>query len=78
MEPGLGHAGHWDAELGVSLDLLARALTGMPAIWSAVGGVSTGAITVTCATGWFRRKREEQWGPEHRGQSSCSRRYASA
>lgn len=32
-----------------------------------------GAIAVACATGRFRRKREEQQGPEHRGQSSCSR-----
>ena len=78
MEPGLGHAGHRDAELGVSLGLLARALTGMPAIWPAVGGVSTGAIAVVCATGRFRRKREEQRGPGHRGQSSCSRRHANA
>jgi hypothetical protein len=32
MEPGPGHAGHRDAGLGVWLGLLARALTGMPAI----------------------------------------------
>jgi hypothetical protein len=40
MEPGPGHAGHGDAGLGVWLGLLARALTGMSAIWPAVGGVS--------------------------------------
>jgi len=78
MEPGLGHACHRDAGLGVSRGLLARALTGRPAIWPAVGGVRTGAIAVACATGRFRRKREEQQGPEHRGQSSCSRRHANA
>jgi hypothetical protein len=33
-------AGRRDAGLGVSLGLLARALTGIPAIWPAVGGVS--------------------------------------
>lgn len=59
MEPGLGHAGYRDAGLGVLLGLLARALTGMPAIWPAVGGLSGGAIAVACATGRFRRKREE-------------------
>jgi hypothetical protein len=75
---GLGHAGHQDAGLGVSPGLLARALTGIPATWPAVGGVSTGAIAAACATGRFRRKPEEQRGPEHRGQSSCSRRHASA
>ena len=35
-------------------------------------------IAVACAAGRFRRKREEQRGPEHRGQSSCSRRHADA
>jgi hypothetical protein len=40
VEPGPGHAGHRDAGLGVWLGLLAHALTGMPAIWPAVGGVS--------------------------------------
>ena len=74
MEPGPGHAGHRDSGLGVSLGLLTGALTGMPAIWPATGGVSTGAIAVACATGRFRRKREEQRGPEHR----ISRRHASA
>jgi len=63
MEPGPGRAGHRDAGLGVLLGLLARALTGMPVIWPAVGGVSTGAMAVACATGRFRRKREEQRGP---------------
>jgi hypothetical protein len=33
MEPGPGRAGHRDAERGVWLGLLARALTGMPVIW---------------------------------------------
>jgi hypothetical protein len=37
-----------------------------------------GTIAVACATGRFRRKREEQRGPEHRGRSSCSRRHANA
>ena len=60
MEPGPGHAGHRDAELGVWLGLLARALTGRPAIWPAVGGVSTGAIAVACAAGRFQRKHEER------------------
>jgi len=78
MKPGPGHAGHRYAEVGVLLGLLARALTGMSAIWPAVGGASAGAIAVACATGRFRRKREEQRGPEHRGQSSCSRRHANA
>jgi hypothetical protein len=40
MEPGPGRAGHRDAGLGVWPGLLARALTGVPAIWPAAGGVS--------------------------------------
>lgn len=78
MEPGLGRAGRRDAGLGVWLGLLARALTGMRAIWPAAGGVSAGAIGVACAAGRFRRERGEQRGPEHRGRSSCTRRHASA
>jgi len=46
-----------------------KTLTGMPAIWPAAGGVRPGAIAVACARGRFRRKREEQRGREHRGQS---------
>jgi hypothetical protein len=42
------------------LGLLARALTGMRAIWPQVGGVSVCAIAVACTAGRFRRKREEQ------------------
>jgi hypothetical protein len=54
VEPGPGRAGQRDAGPGVSLGLLAQAMTGMPAIWPAAGGVGTGAIAVACATGQFQ------------------------
>src|SRR5208283_1410308 len=51
--------------------LLAHALTGMPALRSAIGSVSTGAITIACARGSLRSKREDHHLPQRRGQSSC-------
>jgi len=78
MEPGPGHAGHRDAELGVSLGLLARALTGIPAIWSAVGGVSPAPSPSRAPQAGSGASARSSGGPEHRGQSSCSRRHANA
>jgi hypothetical protein len=50
---------------------LATPVTGTPDSASRKG-LLTGAIAVACATGRFRRKREEQRGPEHRMQpASC-------
>jgi hypothetical protein len=65
-------AGRRDAGLGVSLGLLARALTGIPAIWPAVGGVSVGAMAVACAAGRLRRERGDHRGPGHRGSPRAS------
>jgi hypothetical protein len=62
-----------DVGLGVLPGLLARALTGVAAIWLAVGRREHRRLAVACATGRFPAQRRGAGGPEHRGQSSCGR-----
>jgi len=72
----LARAGHRDAGLGVWLGLLARALTGIPAIWPAVGGVSPAPSPSRAPQAGSGASARSSRAPEHRGQSSYSRRHA--